>query len=118
MARGICKVCGCTDNDPCFNPLHGNCWWVDGTHELCSHCADPEIANDPETRHCINTTDHYNQSVAEILVCKNCKHWDSEKKGDDHVDDDETYGWCKINEYGCYGADGMCADFEEKGELA
>ena len=113
MARGICKVCGCTDKDPCFNPLHGNCWWVDDTHELCSHCADPEIANDPETRHCINTTDHYNQSVAEILVCKNCKHWERGKKNN-LADDSEIYGWCKFNEYGCYGADAICADFEEK----
>lgn len=55
MAYGVCKVCGCTDNDPCHNPEHGNCWWVDETHELCSHCADKSIADDPATQHCINS---------------------------------------------------------------
>ncbi len=55
MAYGVCKVCGCADNDPCYHPEHGNCWWVDDTHELCSHCADPVIAEDPNTQHCINT---------------------------------------------------------------
>ena len=52
---GVCKICGCTDNDPCSNPDWGNCWWVDESHELCSHCADPEIYNDPATEHCINS---------------------------------------------------------------
>ncbi len=42
-------------DDPCFHPDWGMCWWVDDTHELCSHCADPEIADDPNTRHCINS---------------------------------------------------------------
>lgn len=55
MPYGVCKLCGCTDNDPCHNPLHGNCWWVDETHELCSHCADKSIADDPATQHCINS---------------------------------------------------------------
>lgn len=113
MARGICKVCGCADNDPCFNPLHGNCWWVDDTHELCSHCADPEIANDPKTKHCINTTDTYNQSVGEVLCCMNCKHW--RREGDyKEIQDEDYFGLCVINEYGCYGSDPLCVDFEEK----
>ena len=55
MPYGVCKVCGCTDNDPCHNPAHGNCWWVDDSHELCSHCADKTIADDPATQHCINS---------------------------------------------------------------
>jgi len=55
MPYGICKKCGCTDNDPCYNPIHGMCWWVDDTHELCSHCAEKEIAEDPATQHCIVT---------------------------------------------------------------
>lgn len=68
MPYGVCKVCGCTDNDPCFHPEHGNCWWADETHELCSHYADPKIANSPEVRHCINTTDTYNpDNVGEKL---------------------------------------------------
>lgn len=111
MPYGICKVCGCTDNDPCFHPEHGNCWWVDDTHELCSHCADPKIANSPEVRHCINSTDTYNQSVAEVLVCKNCRHW---HKTDSDVDDDNAYGGCDLHDWGSYGSDPMCADFDER----
>lgn len=53
---GVCKICGCTDNDPCENPDYGACWWVDDSHELCSHCADKEIYNDPGTVHCVNST--------------------------------------------------------------
>ena len=53
--RGVCKKCGCTENDPCFHPDYGCCWWVDDSHELCSHCADEEIANDPRTKHCIGS---------------------------------------------------------------
>lgn len=110
MAYGICKVCGCTENNPCFNPVHGYCWWADDTHELCSHCADPDIANDPETRHCVNS----NQSLAEVLVCKNCRYW---HKADADIEDDAAFGTCDINEEwgpGCPGSDPICADFEEK----
>lgn len=53
---GVCKVCGCTENDPCFHPDWGMCSWVDDTHELCSHCADSEIYNDPQTFHCVNSS--------------------------------------------------------------
>lgn len=53
--QGICRICGCTDNDPCFNPKVGNCWWVDDTETLCSHCANSEISVDLNTKHCINT---------------------------------------------------------------
>ncbi len=51
----ICRVCGCTENDPCFHPDHGTCWWDDEEHTICSHCADPHIADDPGTEHCINS---------------------------------------------------------------
>lgn len=51
MPYGICKVCGCTDDNPCYHPEHGFCWWVDDTHELCSHCADKSIAEDPDNPH-------------------------------------------------------------------
>lgn len=52
---GVCRECGCTEDDPCFNPNVGTCWWADDEHTLCSHCADPRIKNDPETEHCINS---------------------------------------------------------------
>lgn len=31
------------------------CSWADDTHTIYSHCADPEIASDPETVHCVNS---------------------------------------------------------------
>lgn len=53
--EGICRICGCTENDPCFNPKRGFCRWADESRTLCSHCAIKEIAEDPETVHCVNT---------------------------------------------------------------
>lgn len=52
---GICRICGCTENDPCFHPDYNTCWWADDEHTLCSHCAAPEIKDDPRTEHCINS---------------------------------------------------------------
>ena len=95
MPKGVCRVCGCTEKDPCFNPVYGYCWWADDTHELCSHCADPHIANDQETRHCVNSTDQYNQSLAEVLVCKSCRYW---HKKDADIEDDAAFGTCDIHE--------------------
>ena len=57
---GVCRVCGCTEDNPCYHPEHGYCYWVDEERTLCSHCAelcdDPSenICNDPLTEHCIN----------------------------------------------------------------
>ena len=51
LRRGTCRVCGCTEGLACTNPTHGNCWWVDETETLCSHCAIPEIADDMFTFH-------------------------------------------------------------------
>ena len=55
LKKGVCRVCGCTDDDPCYNPNFGNCWWADESQTICSHCADKAIAYDPETKHCINS---------------------------------------------------------------
>lgn len=52
---GRCRVCGCTNDDPCFNPKHGYCGWADEAMTICTHCADKEIADDPETVHCVNS---------------------------------------------------------------
>ena len=52
--EGVCRICGCTEDNPCFNPKYGYCYWVDETKTLCSHCADKKIADDPETIHCVN----------------------------------------------------------------
>ncbi len=52
---GICRVCGCTENNPCFHPDYGTCWWADDEHTICSHCADSKIKDDPATEHCVNS---------------------------------------------------------------
>lgn len=46
-----CKVCGCTEMEPCQHPDHGPCWWVSDTEDICSHCSIQEIKNDPATMH-------------------------------------------------------------------
>ena len=57
---GVCRICGCTEDNPCEHPDHGPCWWVDDDCTLCSHCADlcddpsESICNDPQTEHCVN----------------------------------------------------------------
>lgn len=51
LTPGVCKECGCTWDNACQNPEHGNCWWVDDTETLCSHCYIDEIKNDPKTIH-------------------------------------------------------------------
>lgn len=52
---GVCRICGCTEDNPCFHPDHGTCWWADDEQTICSHCADSDIANDSVTEHCINS---------------------------------------------------------------
>ena len=40
-ALRVCEGCGCTDDDPCFEPGIGGpvpCHWVDGS-AVCSACA-------------------------------------------------------------------------------
>lgn len=54
---GVCRVCGCTNENPCYHPDYGTCYWVEPS--LCSHCAGMEegglgIKDDPATEHCIS----------------------------------------------------------------
>lgn len=49
IQQGICKECGCTQDDACHHPDYGSCCWEDENYNLCSHCANPEIAQDPRT---------------------------------------------------------------------
>jgi len=51
--KGVCKVCGCTMHNPCFNHHHGFCWWANKEEDLCSHCASEAISQDPNTIHCV-----------------------------------------------------------------
>jgi len=48
---GVCKVCGCVDNNACNHPEHGNCFWIDDDHDLCSHCYIPEWREEEKTIH-------------------------------------------------------------------
>lgn len=44
--KGICKICGCTENNPCIHPEFGPCWWLDeDKQDLCGHCV--ELKGDP-----------------------------------------------------------------------
>lgn len=36
LQYGRCRVCGCTEENPCFDPEDFPCWWVDDQHTLCS----------------------------------------------------------------------------------
>ena len=46
MSYGTCRICGCTDDNACYHPKLGHCWWVDDEHEVCSHCVG--MGNDSE----------------------------------------------------------------------
>ena len=52
--KGVCKICGCAMNNPCYNPKAGFCWWMDESETLCSHCFEPEIKDNPRTVHKVN----------------------------------------------------------------
>lgn len=52
--KGVCKICGCTFGNPCFNHHRGFCWWTTKDEDICSHCAKQEIADDPNTIHRVN----------------------------------------------------------------
>ena len=52
--KGVCKVCGCTMKNPCFSHRYGFCWWPTFEEDICSHCENPEIKDDPNTIHCVH----------------------------------------------------------------
>ncbi len=52
--KGICKICGCTYNNPCWHPKYGFCSWADESETICSHCALPELKHDSRTVHKVN----------------------------------------------------------------
>ena len=37
--KGVCAVCGCTEDNACVHVDVGPCWWIDRKKILCSHCA-------------------------------------------------------------------------------
>lgn len=54
ITKEICRKCGCTNNNPCYHPKYGFCWWEDSKHTICSHCAKKEIKNSKHTQHRVN----------------------------------------------------------------
>lgn len=54
LLSGICKVCGCSQYNPCYHPQYGFCWWADRKATICSHCKKRKIRNSPLTQHCAN----------------------------------------------------------------
>lgn len=70
---GVCRVCGCTMTDPCYNPGYGSCWWADADETICSHCYHKEIFKDPATEHCVNTKNHIEIGGRRILGAANIK---------------------------------------------
>lgn len=70
---GVCRVCGCTMTNPCYNPTHGFCWWADAEETICSHCYHKEIFKDPATEHCVNTKNHIEIGGRRILGAANIK---------------------------------------------
>lgn len=48
---GKCKICGCTEDDPSFNPRVGFSKWTDEDHSLCNICADEKLRNHRLTVH-------------------------------------------------------------------
>lgn len=56
LPRGVCRICGCTETDPCWHPEQGYCSWVDEEETICSHCHDEAIASDLRTVHCVNSS--------------------------------------------------------------
>lgn len=49
--RGVCKICGCTWTNPCFSHKYGFCWWPTKEEDICSHCHNQEIKDDPNVIH-------------------------------------------------------------------
>ena len=39
VKKGVCRICGCTEDKACYDYVLGPCWWADDTRTLCSHCS-------------------------------------------------------------------------------
>lgn len=49
------------------------------------------------------------------MKCKNCKHWHKDKNSS-NIEDEAAWGVCDIIEWGSYGSDSICTDFERTRE--
>lgn len=36
----LCRICACSNHDPCVYPDGGYCWWRAEAEDLCSSCAE------------------------------------------------------------------------------
>lgn len=48
-----CRICGCTEDNPCISGELGPCWWVGEHRDVCSHCTnflDDQSIERPEPR--------------------------------------------------------------------
>lgn len=75
---GVCRVCGCTERNPCYHPHWGYCHWVEPS--LCSHCADLvdddwNVRDDEDTQHCVNDKGNEFNGISHV------------KQGDDITED-------------------------------
>lgn len=41
-----CRICGCTENNPCITPPDGPCHWI--ASDICSACAGVATDDDPD----------------------------------------------------------------------
>lgn len=46
FGEGVCRVCGCTDENACITEA-GACWWISELErDLCSACVDSSSTTD------------------------------------------------------------------------
>lgn len=57
VKKGVCRICGCTMEDPCSHYLYGTCSWADDDETICSWCAEGVLssAEKKEVIHRCNT---------------------------------------------------------------
>ncbi|MFA5420290.1 MAG: hypothetical protein WC341_17690 [Bacteroidales bacterium] len=76
---GTCVICGCTDESACVHPTAGPCWWIDETHQLCSHCVeyidDPEVTRGGMDKGCCMCPFELKKQQ-DPLMCARCKKKD------------------------------------------
>jgi DNA-directed RNA polymerase subunit RPC12/RpoP len=76
LSVGVCKVCGCTENNACMTEV-GPCFWVNEEKDLCSNCVqENDIFQPMHVYHCANCSttfgiDAYLEDQSSV-VCPIC----------------------------------------------
>lgn len=76
---GICKICGCTDQNACVSFMGGPCYWLDDTHMLCSCCRswkDTDISGNRRANHLVVLQGESYSDDCEVRLIIG---WDTEK---------------------------------------